>query len=390
MTPTTLSSGLVPKPPSSTMLVPPTKKELEILFQPMFDKYFSPLTSVAFPVLAAVALIPADSTGTPSSTSVDQDAPSPCTLQTPQETQAPELVPHLNRVMIITLKRIYKVKLDELGGVLKNKARLVARGYRQEEGIDFEETFALVAQLKAIRIFIVFASHMNMFIYQMDVKTTFLNIILCEEVYVSQPIGFVDPKNPNHVSSPKEPLTPHCSLGEKEKTSYWTSDFSESQRHLLNQSKYVLEIIKKYGMETSEPIDTPLVEKSKLDEDPQGKAVDPTRYREIIGSLMYLTSSKPDLQFDVCMCARYQAKPTEKHLHAVKRIFRCLRETINMGLWYSKDSCIALTAFADADHAGCQDTKRSTSKSMQLLGDSLVRWSSKKQKSIAISSTKAE
>ncbi|GJT23020.1 hypothetical protein Tco_0892957 [Tanacetum coccineum] len=90
------------------------------------------------------------------------------------------------------------------------------------------------------------------------------------------------------------------------------------------------------------------------------------------------------------MCARYQAKPTENHLHAVKRIFRYLRGTINMGLWYSKDSCIAPTAFADADHTSCQDTKKSTSGSMQLLGDRLLRWSSKKQKSTAISSREAE
>ncbi|GJX20189.1 retrotransposon protein, putative, ty3-gypsy subclass [Tanacetum coccineum] len=115
-----------------------------------------------------------------------------------------------------------------------------------------------------------------------------------------------------------------------------------------------------------------MVEKSKLDEDPQGKAVDPTRYRGMIGTLMYFTASRHDLVFNVCMCARYQAKPTENHLHAVKRIFRYLRGTINMGLWYSKDSCIALTAFADADHAGCQNTKKSTSGSMQLLDDRLL------------------
>ncbi|GJW08334.1 retrovirus-related pol polyprotein from transposon TNT 1-94 [Tanacetum coccineum] len=115
-----------------------------------------------------------------------------------------------------------------------------------------------------------------------------------------------------------------------------------------------------------------MVEKSKLDEDLQGKAVDPTRYRGMIGTLMYLTSNIPDLVFVVYMCARYQVKPIEKHLHVVKRIFLYLRGTINTGLWHSKDSCIALTAFADADHAGCQDTRRSTSESMQLLGDRLV------------------
>ncbi|GJU70021.1 hypothetical protein Tco_1256280 [Tanacetum coccineum] len=141
---------------------------------------------------------------------------------------------------------------------------------------------------------------------------------------------------------------------------------------------------------TGVPVDTPMVEKSKLDEDKEGKAVDPSHYRGMIGTLLYLTASRPDLQFAICMCARYQARPTEKHLHAVKRIFRYLRGTVNRGLWYPKDSSIALTAFADADHAGCQDTRRSTSGSMQFLGDRLVSWSSKRQKSAAISSTKAE
>ncbi|GJZ75554.1 hypothetical protein Tco_0640019 [Tanacetum coccineum] len=110
----------------------------------------------------------------------------------------------------------------------------------------------------------------------------------------------------------------------------------------------------------------------------------------MIGSLMYLTSSRHALVFVVCMCARYQARATEKHLHAVKRIFRYPRGTTNMGHWYSKDTSIALTAYADVDHVGCQDTKRSTSGSAQFLGDRLVSWSSKKQKSTAISSTKAK
>ncbi|GKE15497.1 hypothetical protein Tco_1423074 [Tanacetum coccineum] len=109
-------------------------------------------------------------------------------------------------------------------------------------------------------------------------------------------------------------------------------------------------------MECSDPVDTPMVEKSKLDKDTQGKAVDPIHYRRMIGTLMYLTASRPDLTFVVCMCARYQEKPTGKHLHAVKIIFKYLRGTVNRGLWYIKDSSIALTAYADADHAGFQDT----------------------------------
>ncbi|GJS47857.1 retrovirus-related pol polyprotein from transposon TNT 1-94 [Tanacetum coccineum] len=221
---------------------------------------------------------------------------------------------------------------------------------------------------------------MNMIVYQMDVKTTFLNGILREEVYVSQPYGFVDPDNFNHVDSPKVPLIPRCSSAARQrhltginmsmmgKISFFLGlQISQSPRGIfLNQSKYTLGSLKKYGMESCDPVDTSMVEKSKLDEDLKGKAVDPTHYRRMIGTLMYLTSSRPDLVFVVCMCARYQARPTKKHLHAVKRIFRYLRGTVHWGLWYSKDSSIALTAFANAEHAGCQDTRRSTSRKYQL------------------------
>nr|GEV74662.1 hypothetical protein [Tanacetum cinerariifolium] len=329
----------------------------------MFDEYLNPLPCVNPQVSAVIALESTFSIGTPFSTIIHQDAPPTSTSQTRPETSSPiislsveeadhdievpymdnnpsikipipkpsskesstqELVPRLNCVMVITFKWIYKVKLHELRRVLKNKARLVARGYRQEEGIDFEESFALVSRLEAIRIFIAFVVHMKMVVYQMDVKTAFLNGILI-------------------------------------------TDFSDPRCISLNQSKYDLKSIKKYGMKTCEPADTLMVEKSKLDEDPQGKVVDPTRYRGMIGTLMYVTSSRPDLVFVVYMCARYQATPTEKHLHAVNQIFRYLRGTINMGLWYPKDSCIALTAFADADHVGCQDTRKSTSRSVRLL-----------------------
>nr|GFC92935.1 uncharacterized mitochondrial protein AtMg00810-like [Tanacetum cinerariifolium] len=134
---------------------------------------------------------------------------------------------------------------------------------------------------------------------------------------------------------------------------------SQSPRGIfINPSKYALESLKKYGFKSCDPVDTPMVEKSKLDEDKEGKAIDPSHYRGMIGTLLYLTASRPDLQFAICMCARYQARPTEKHVHAVKRILRYLRGTVHRGLWYPKDSFVAVTAFADADHAGCQDTHR--------------------------------
>ncbi|GJS17058.1 retrovirus-related pol polyprotein from transposon TNT 1-94 [Tanacetum coccineum] len=138
---------------------------------------------------------------------------------------------------------------------------------------------------------------MNMIVYQMDVKTTFLNGILHEEVYASQPDEFVDQDNPNHVYKLKKALYGFLTRG---------LQISQSPRGIfLNQSKYALESLKKYGMESSDPVDTPMVEKSKLDEDTQGKAVDPTHYHGMIGTLMYLTASRPDLTFAVCMCARF-------------------------------------------------------------------------------------
>ncbi|GKB26082.1 retrovirus-related pol polyprotein from transposon TNT 1-94 [Tanacetum coccineum] len=247
-----------------------------------------------------------------------------------------ELVPKPDRVMIIALKWIYKVKLYEYGDVLKNKAWLVAKGYRQEEGINFEESFTPVARIEAIRIFIANATSKNMTIYQMDIKTAFLNGERKEEVYVSQQEGFVDPDHPTHIYRLKKSL-----YGLKQAPRAWYDTLS----------RFLLENKFSKGV------------------------VDPTR---------------PDFVFVVCMCATYQAKPTKKHLEAIKRVFRYLRGTINMGLWYPKNTVMALMAYAYFDHAGCQDTRRSTSGSAQFLGDKLVSWLSKKQKSTAISTIKAE
>ncbi|GJS16171.1 retrovirus-related pol polyprotein from transposon TNT 1-94 [Tanacetum coccineum] len=225
-----LFHGLVPNPPPSTPFVPPLRIDWDILFQLMFDELLTPPPSVdhpapkfVAPIHEVVAPVPAVSTGSPSSTKVDQDAPSPSNSQTTPETQTPIIPndvedgnhdievahmgndPYFDKVMVITLKWIYKVKLDELGGVLKNKARLVARGYRQEEEIDQEESFALVARLEAIRIFLAFAAHMNMVVYQMDVKTAFLNGNLREENKVEAHPRKVKSslKNKDHVVAPK-------------------------------------------------------------------------------------------------------------------------------------------------------------------------------------------
>nr|GEY79380.1 copia protein [Tanacetum cinerariifolium] len=142
----------------------------------------------------------------------------------------------------------------------------------------------------------------------------------------------------------------------------------------INQSKFALEILKKFGMDSCDSVDTPMVDRLKLDEDLSGIPVDQTRFSSMVSSLMYLTASRPDLVFAVCMCARYQAKPTKKNLKALKRVFWYLKGTINWGLWYPKDTAMALTAYVDADHVGCQDTRRSTSGSAPFLGDKLILW----------------
>nr|GEW44343.1 retrovirus-related Pol polyprotein from transposon TNT 1-94 [Tanacetum cinerariifolium] len=346
---------------------------------------------------------------------------------------------------------IHPGKLDEYGDVLKNKAQLVAKGYRQEEGIDFKESFAAVACIEAIRIFIANAAYKNMTIYQMDVKTTFLNGKLKEEVYVSQTKGFVDPDHPTHMYRLKKAL-----YGLKQAPRAWYDTLScflldnkfskgaidpmlftrKTGKHILlvqiyvddiifasidlkscdifsnemsskfqmsmmgqmlfflglqvsknprgifiNQSKFALEILKKFGMDSCDPVDTHIVDLLKMDEDPIRILVNQTQFHSMVGSLMYLTASRPDLVFAVCMCARYQASPNKKHFEALKRVFRYLRGTINWGLWYLKDSAMALTAYANAVHAGCQDTRRSTLGSAQFLGDKLVSWSLKKQRS---------
>ncbi|GJU86843.1 gag-pol polyprotein [Tanacetum coccineum] len=382
-----IGSGLVPNPPPAAPYIPLTNKELEILFHPMFDDYFEPHT-VDRPVPPALATqVPVNPIDPSISISVDQDAPSGShspsssnyqsssvhhdlsfettssedfTIAESNQSTQPhkhlrkwtdshpidniignpsrpvstrkqlatdalwcfynyELVPPSDCAMIIALKWIYKVKLDEYDDVLKNKARLVAKGYRQDEGIDFEESFTPVARLEAIRIFIANAASKNM-------------------------TGFVDPYHPHHVYRLKKAL-----YGSKQAPRVWYDTLS---RFLLAHgfSKGVVDptlFIQKTGKHTlykfdfhkSDLVDTPMVERSKMDVDLSGIPVGQTRYRS---------------------------------------------------LWYLKDSAMALTAYADADHASCQDTRRSTSGSAQFLGDKLVSWSSKKQTSTYISSTKAE
>nr|GEV69179.1 reverse transcriptase domain-containing protein [Tanacetum cinerariifolium] len=447
MTPATISLGLVRNHTSSTPFVPPSRTDWDMLFQPLFNELLTPSPSVDHPaskvitpIAEVVASKPAASTGSPSLTTVDQDAPLPSNSQTTTETQSSiipgdveddnydldvahmnnnpffgnlipevssdqslstdsnhtvvhpdhqipihnskwnkdypleniigelarltykdvltqscwiktmqkefneferlkvwELVPRPDKVTVITLKWIYKVKLDELGGILKNKDWLLARGYRQEEGIDFEESFAPVARIESIRNFLAFVAHMNMVIYQMDVKTAFLNGNLWEEVYVSQPDGFVDKDNLNHVYKLKKAL-----YGLKQASRAWT-------KHIVVRYHFIKEQVE------NEVDELYFVKTDYQLADIFTKALARERFEFLI------------------KCLDNNSVPEEK------KIVRL-----------SADSSIPLTTFAYADHAGCQDTRRSISGSMQFLIDRLVSWSSKRQKSVAISSKEAE
>ncbi|GJZ14463.1 retrovirus-related pol polyprotein from transposon TNT 1-94 [Tanacetum coccineum] len=157
----------------------------------------------------------------------------------------------------------------------------------------------------------------------------------------------------------------------------------------ISQSEYAIELLKKHGLDECVSMSTPMTTE-RLDADLQGTPTDQTTYRRMIGGLMYLTPSRLDIAFATFVCARYQARPTVKHLKEVKRIFRYLRQSYNMGLWYPKDSGFELIAYSDADHVGCKDDCKSTSGGLQFLGGKLVSWSLKKQDCTAMSTAEAE
>nr|GFA23654.1 hypothetical protein [Tanacetum cinerariifolium] len=243
---------------------------------------------------------------------------------------------------VIKTKWIFKNKKDESSLVIRNKARLVAVGYSQQKGVDYDKTFAPVARIEAMHLFLAYVAQKDFIVFQMDVKTTFLNGILKEEVYVGQPLGFVSKQYPDHMYALDKAL-----YGLKQAPRVWYDVLSQ----FLIDSGF-------------QKVLTPMVEQAKLKLDLVGKPVDHTDYRSMIGSLMYVTSSRPDIMFATYMCARYQANPNEHHVSVVKRIFRYFRRTINLGLWYPKDSGFDLTAYSDANHAGYHLDRKSTSDSV--------------------------
>jgi hypothetical protein len=313
-----------------------------------------------------------------------------------------ELVENPKDNNVIGTKWVFRNKQDQDGIVVKNKARLVAQGYTQVEGLDFGETYASVARLKAIRILLAYAYAHNIKLYQMDVKSAFLNDYINEEVYVQEPPSFEDYKKPNHVYKLKKVL-----YGLKQAPRAWYDrlrDFLLSKGFIMgkvdttlfikkigndlfvlqiyvddiifgstnqdycdefgkmmakefemlmigelsyflglqikqlkngtfvSQGKYIKDMLKKFGMKDAKGVSTPMGTNGSLDSDASGNMVDQTMYRSLIGNLLYVTASRPDVMFSVCMCVRFQASPRESHLKATKRILRYLKLTQNVGL----------------------------------------------------------
>nr|KAJ0204523.1 hypothetical protein LSAT_V11C500235470 [Lactuca sativa] len=370
------------------------------------------------------------------------------------------LVPRPSGKSITGTRWVYRNKVDKDGIITRNKARLVAQGFTQIESIDYGETFAPVARIEAIRLFLAYASYMNFIVYQMDVKTAFLHGVLEEEVFLNQPPGFVDKDHPDYVyrldkavyglkQAPRawyETLTSYLlengyrrgaidnTLFIKNKGSNMvlvqiyvddiifgspnetlSKEFAEimSQRFEMSmmgkmtfflglevqqqktgisicQSKYISDLLVKYSLSDCKPASTPVSKTDKLHADPTGTDVNHSLYRGMIGSLLYLTASRPDIMFGTILYARFQPNPKESHLMAVKRIFRYLKGTQNLALWYPRDSAFELYGYTDSDYAGCNLDKKSTSGGCHFLGNRLISWSSKKQTSVAISTVEAE
>ncbi|GJX09890.1 putative ribonuclease H-like domain-containing protein [Tanacetum coccineum] len=360
----------------------------------------------------------------------------------------------------IGTKWVYRNKKDERGIVIKNKERLVAQGYTQEEGIHYDEVFAPIAINEAIRLFLAYASFKDFVVYQMDVKSAFLYGKIEEEVYVCQPPGFEDPNFPDRVykvekalyglhQAPRawyETLSTYLldngfQRGKIDKTLFIRRDkgdillvqvyvddiiFGSTKKSLctelkkmmhkkfqmsfigeltfflglqvkqkedgifISQDKYVTKILKKFGFTDVKTASTPMETQKPLLKDEDGEEVDVHLYRSMIGSLMCLTSLRPDIMFVVCACARYQVNPKVSHLYAVKRIFRYLKGQPKLGLWYLKDSPFDLVAYINSDYVGASLDRKSTTGGCQFLGCRLISWQCKKQIVVANSTTEVE
>ncbi|GKD27339.1 putative ribonuclease H-like domain-containing protein [Tanacetum coccineum] len=261
----------------------------------------------------------------------------------------------------IGTKWIFRNKKDERGIMIRKKARLVAYGYTQEEGIDYDEVFATVERIEAIRLFLAYASFIGFMLYQMDVKSAFLYRTIEEEVYVDDIIfGFTNKELCTRFEELMKDKFQMSSIGEL--TFFLGLQVQQKEDGLfISQHKYVAEILKKFNYTNVKSASTLVDLEKPLVKDGDANDVDVHLYRSMNGYLMYLTVSRPDIMFAVCAYARFQVTPKTSHLLAVKRIFRYLNGKPTLGLWYSRDSPFELVAYTDSDYARATQDRKSTS-----------------------------
>ncbi|GJX95827.1 putative ribonuclease H-like domain-containing protein [Tanacetum coccineum] len=285
-------------------------------------------------------------------------------------------------------------KKDERGVVVRNKARLVAQGYRQEEGINYDEVFAPVARIEAIRIFLTFASYMGFIVYQMDVKSAFFFVWFTPSsqslVYVDDIIfGSTKRSWCDEFEALMKSRFQMSFIGEL--TFFLGLQVKQKEDGIfISQDKYVAEILKKFDFASVKTASTPIETHKSLVKDEEAADVGVHLYRSMISSLMYFTAFRPDIMFAVCACSRFQVTPKTFHLNVVKRIFRYLKGKPKLGLWYPRVSSFDLEAYSDSDYARANLDRKSTTGGCQFLGRRLISWQCKKQTIMATSTTKAE
>ncbi|GJR31894.1 putative ribonuclease H-like domain-containing protein [Tanacetum coccineum] len=321
----------------------------------------------------------------------------------------------------IGTKWVFRNKKDERGIVIRNKARLVAHGYTHEEGINYDEVFAPIARIEAIRLFLAYASFKDFVVYQMDVKSAFLYRKIEEEVYAPRAwyetlstylldngfqIGKIDKTlfikrhkcdiflvqvyeddiifsltNKKLCIAFKKLMHEKFQMSSMGELTFFLGLQVQQKKDdiFISQDKYVDEILKKFRFTEVKTASTPIETQNPLLKDENGEEVDVYMYRSMIGSLMYLTSLRPDIMFIVYACSRYQVNLKVSHLYVVKRIFRYLKGQPKLGLWYPKDSPFDLVAYTDSDYAGASLDRKSTTGGCQFLGCRLISWISKEK-----------
>nr|GEV67747.1 hypothetical protein [Tanacetum cinerariifolium] len=310
----------------------------------------------------------------------------------------------------IGTKWVYMNKKDERGIVIKNKARFVAQGHTQEDGIDYEEVFAPVARIEAIRLFLAYASFMRFMVYQMDVKSAFLYGTIEEEAlyglrqalrawyetlatYLLENDDIIfGATNKDLCKSFEKLMKDRFQMSSIGELTFFLGLQVKQKKDVMfiSHDKYVAKILRKFRLTKEKSASTPIDTEKPLLKDSDREDVDVHTYRSMIGSLMYLTSSRPDIMFAVCACAHFQVTPKASHLHAVKRIFRYLKGKPHLGLWYPKDSLFDLVAYSDSDYVSASLDRKSTTRGCQFLGCILISWQCKKQTVVATSSIEAE